>query len=153
MITHIDGKLQEAGSMILADGSTFGVGRRCDSTNFMYNYQRQVHYVSGCFLFTNIDIYNDLGGFDDYFKPAYYEETDLCVRHIKSGGAVIYEPRCKLMHFEFGSNNNKSSSNAISLMQTNRSKFLERHKDWIGDNAAPRKSNIVDWKFSINIIL
>ena len=59
MITHIDGKLQEAGSMILEDGSTFGVGRRCDSTSFMYNYQRPVHYVSGCFLFTHIDIYKN----------------------------------------------------------------------------------------------
>ena len=41
-----------------------------------YMFQRQVDYCSGAFLLTSRQLFNDLGGFDEAFKPAYYEETD-----------------------------------------------------------------------------
>ena len=33
--------------------------------------------------------------------------------------------------------------------QKNHVKFLERHKNWINKNVARKKSNVVDFKFSI----
>lgn len=144
MVQHLDGRLQEAGSLILEDGSPMGIGRRDDSTNYKYNFQRNVHYVSGCFLFTHKKVIKALKGFDTYFKPAYFEETDLCLRHLKRGGAVLYEPRCKLTHFEFGSNDKNSNTNASKLMKKNKVKFTNKHIDWIRKNGLKDKSKACD---------
>ena len=144
MIQHLDGKLQEAGSIIFEDGSTYGVGRRDNSTSYKYNYQRSVHFVSGCFLFTHKNILKDLNGFESYLKPAYYEETDLCVRHLKNKGIVLYEPKCKLMHFEFGSNDENDEDNAKALMNRNQHKFKNRHGEWISKNSFKLKNRTSD---------
>jgi cellulose synthase/poly-beta-1,6-N-acetylglucosamine synthase-like glycosyltransferase len=76
----LDGTLQEAGSIIWRDGSCLGYGRGDDPFAPTYMFRRDVDYCSGAFVLTPRDIWNQMGGFDERYKPAYYEETDYCMR-------------------------------------------------------------------------
>lgn len=123
----LDGTLQEAGSMVWADGSCSGYGRGDDPAAGPYQFRRDVDYCSGVFLLTPRELFQRLGGFDEAYKPAYYEEVDYCLRLQDAGYRVVYEPRSVVLHCEFGSAT--GSEQAIALQSRNRVTFVNRHAD------------------------
>jgi GT2 family glycosyltransferase len=125
-IILLDGTLQEAGSIVWKDGSCAGYGRGDEPFAPMYSFRRDVDYCSGAFLLTAREVWNDLGGFDHAFEPAYYEETDYCMRLWERGMRVVYEPTATILHYEFGSS--QSALAAISLQARNQKRFAERHR-------------------------
>lgn len=124
-----DGTLQEAGSIIFSDGSCMGYGRShaVDESQFMF--QRDVDYCSGAFLMTPRAAFERLGGFDVAFAPAYYEETDYCVRLRKEGLRIVFDPQIVTLHFEFGSS--AASDDALALQQRNWATFRRLHGTWL----------------------
>lgn len=98
-----DGRLQEAGSIIWSDGSALGYGRGDDASAPQYCFQRPVDYCSGAFLFTPRELFERLGGFDAAYAPAYYEDTDYCMKLWQAGYQVWYEPRAVIHHYESAS--------------------------------------------------
>jgi GT2 family glycosyltransferase len=59
--------------------------------------QRQVGWVSGCFILVRADLVKRLGGFDEQFFY-YYEDTDLCRRIWESGSQIIFTPEMTITH-------------------------------------------------------
>ena len=102
-IKLLDGSLQEAGSIIWDDGTCTGYGRNGNPDSPEFNFMRDVDYCSGAFLLTSNEMFHKLNGLDENFSPAYYEETDFCVRIKKRGFRVIYEPSVQIIHYEFAS--------------------------------------------------
>ncbi len=125
-IVLLDGKLQEAGSIIWSDGSCLGYGRKAHPDNGEFLFRREVDYCSGAFLLINRDIIIQLGGFDEAFIPAYYEETDLCMCIRRLGYKILYEPNSVVLHYEFGSSDRQDD--AIELQKRNYKKFFNKHK-------------------------
>ncbi len=95
-----DGTLQEAGGVIWPDGSGYNVGRNEDPNRPQYCYARQVDYCSGAAIAIPTALWNSLGGFDETFAPAYYEDTDLAFRVRKAGRQVWYQPLARVLHYE-----------------------------------------------------
>jgi O-antigen biosynthesis protein len=126
-IILLDGTLQEAGSIVWQDGSCAGYGRGDDPIAPMYTFRRDVDFCSGAFLLTPRKIWEELRGFDNVFEPAYYEETDYCLRLWQRGLRVVYEPAATILHYEFASS--ESVSLAIDLQAKNQKIFAERHRD------------------------
>lgn len=137
-----DGRLQEAGSIIWNDGSCLGYGRGDDPEAPAYGFVRDVDYCSGAFLMVRRDVFEALGGLDTDYVPAYYEETDLCVRLWERGQRVVYDPAVRIRHFEFASAG-KRSDKAIELQTRNRAKFLAKHPDFLGRQPAPSAGAIL----------
>ena len=129
-VLHLDGRLQEAGNVIFRDGICSGLGRRRSPWHPLAQTRRKVDYVSGCLFMIETAFLQKLGGFDNEFEPAYYEETDLCIRSWQAGRPVIYEPTCQLRHVEFASSN-QGQGDATSLMQVNRAKLEHKHQAWL----------------------
>ncbi len=125
-IILLDGTLQEAGSIVWQDGSCTGYGRGDNPSAPMYNFRRDVDYCSGAFLLTPRKIWEQMGGFDEAFKPAYYEETDYCMRLWQHGLRVVYEPNAAIVHYEFASAD--STSSAITLQSEHQALFEKRHR-------------------------
>jgi len=121
------GVLQEAGSIIFSDGTCLGYGRGADPADGAFRFQREVDYASGAFLLIRGAVFLALGGLDTAYAPAYYEETDFCMRLRAAGYRVMYEPSASIDHFEFASA--VSTAAALELQRRNHAIFLERHRD------------------------
>lgn len=124
-IALASGGLQEAGGIIFRDGKTNGYLRHHSINDPRALFVREVDYCSGVFAIMRRDIFLKLGGFDERYAPAYYEDTDLCMMLRQSGLRCIYNPNLLLEHFEFGST---ASLRKRALIKKNRSIFLERWK-------------------------
>jgi len=121
--------LQESGSVIFSDGSTKGVGRGFARDAFWLRYDRDVDYVSGCFLATRRKTFIDNLGFDERFKPAYYEDVDYCVRVKLNGKRVIVRPSIQIRHVEYASEVKNSS--AVAMQDKNRTTFCKIHSRFL----------------------
>jgi len=133
-IVLLDGTLQEAGSIVWHDGSCLGYGRGDEPLAPAYMFRRDVDYCSGAFLLTPRRVWEELGGFDEAFRPAYYEEADYCMRLWERGLRVVYEPDAVIVHYEFGSS--VSSSRAIQLQRDHQSIFADRHRDSLNNQCS-----------------
>lgn len=134
-VLHLDGYIQDAGSIVFEDGSCAGLGRRCTPNDHRYSFEREVDYVSGAYLLTTHKIFSSLGGFDEQFKPAYYEETDLCFRARSSGIPIVYSPDIVVKHLEYGSSS--KSDSAVLLMERNQSRFKTIHAEALQKHLHP----------------
>jgi GT2 family glycosyltransferase len=93
-----DGTTQEIGAVIWSDGSATNVGRGLPGDSVRYNFERRVDYCSGCSLLIRRSTWIELGGFDEDFFPAYYEDVDLCLRVRALGQSVWVQPRSAVTH-------------------------------------------------------
>ncbi len=125
-----DGKLQEAGGIVwrLGDGWNWGRGRDADEPAF--SYLRDADWVSGAALMIERTLFEDLGGFDELFVPAYYEDTDLAFRVRAQGRRVVVQPASQIVHLEGVSAGTDTSGPGMKRFQViNNSKFYRRWKD------------------------
>ncbi|MFN8483592.1 MAG: glycosyltransferase family 2 protein [Anaerolineae bacterium] len=59
-----------------------------------------IDYVTGAVFAVRKSVWDALGGFDDLFSPAYFEEVDYCWRAKSLGSRIVYQPRARAIHFE-----------------------------------------------------
>lgn len=140
-IVLTDGTLQEAGSIIWQDGSCLGYGRGDSPTAPSYMFKRDVDYCSGAFLLTPRESFEALGGFDEDYVPAYYEETDYCVRLWKAGKRVVYDPNAVILHYEFASSTVQRS--AIELQIEHHKIFQAKNREWLDAQQPYGQENII----------
>ena len=69
--------------------------RKHDSPEF--SIPIETDYVTGCCLFTSMQVINQLNGFDERFNM-YGEDVDLCLRAKEEGIQCYYWPEAKLWH-------------------------------------------------------
>lgn len=120
-----DGSIQGAGSDVFQDGRTSWRGERAPVDTPEFNTRLEVDYVAGCCLLLRRSDWIFLGGLDEMFLPAYYEDTDLCMRiHYELGKKIIYQPQSEIIHFHSMTYSAKSAE----YMEMNRVRFCERWK-------------------------
>jgi GT2 family glycosyltransferase len=137
------GVLQEAGNIMWNDGTCLGYARGYVPHSPEVMFQRETDYCSGAFLLTRTRLFQETGGFDERYLPAYYEETDYCMELRKRGFKIIYEPRSVINHFEFGSA--ELSSKAMETMGRNRLKFLDKHREFLASFPKP-STNLLNFR-------
>jgi GT2 family glycosyltransferase len=141
-IIRSHGKLQEAGSIIWRDGTAQGYMRNEQPLRCEVNFLREVDYCSAVFLLCRGNLLKQLNGFDSDFSPAYYEDSDLCVRLDKAGFRVIYDPKIIVYHLEFGSA--ETSSSSATLMKRGQKIFFEKHTDYLNKKFPNDRKKIIN---------
>jgi len=124
-------KLQDCGGIVWGDGNAWNYGRLHDSEDPIFNYVRDVDYISGSCLFVKKEIFDKVGGFDRKFDPAYWEDVDLCFSIRNQGYEILYQPLASLVHYEGLTQGVSTESGIKSHQIPNQKKFEEKWKSVI----------------------
>jgi GT2 family glycosyltransferase len=126
---HPDGSLQEAGALLAQDGTVLVYGDGDDADRPCYCFRRIVDFGGAACMLVRHAAFEALGGFDEGYGRAYYEDVDLCLRLAQHGLATIYEPRCTVTHVRYGSSRGEAQT---ELSEHNRRRFAERWRPLLG---------------------
>lgn len=125
-LIYPDGTLQEAGGILWKDGSAWNFGNRQNPQEPQFNYVKEADYISGAAIMIRKSLWEQIGGFDERFVPAYYEDTDLAFEVRNHGYKVMYQPLSVVVHFEGKSNGTDTSSGLKAYQVANQKKFFEK---------------------------
>ena len=102
-LLYADGRVQEAGGIILQNGWGHPYGRGANPASYEFNYVKEVDCLIGACLMVEKSVFLSLGGFDESFAPAFYEEFDFAFTLRKHGYKIMYQPASSILHFESSS--------------------------------------------------
>lgn len=129
-----DGRLQESGGLIFADGSGWNFGRFDNPRKPEYCYLRDTDYVSGASIAISAALWNSLGGFDERYEMAYYEDTDLAFQVRDAGKRVVVQPLSQLIHFEGISSGTDITTGVKRYQVVNAETFRRRWANTLTDH-------------------
>lgn len=125
-LVYPDGRLQEAGGLVFGNGSCWNVGRFEPRNAPQWQRRRAVDYVSGASLLIRREVFEQVGGFDMRYAPAYYEDTDLAFAVRQLGLKVYYEPTSTVVHCEGVSAGTDLSGGMKRHQVVNQDKFVAK---------------------------
>lgn len=126
LFLYPNGLIQEAGAIVWRDGAAFHYGWGWRADDRRCNFAREVDYCSGASLLIRKELFDQLGGFDRRFAPAYYEDVDLCMGVRALGYKVIFQPASRLIHYEGVTAGRDTGTGLKRYQVVNRDKFVAK---------------------------
>jgi GT2 family glycosyltransferase/glycosyltransferase involved in cell wall biosynthesis len=125
-LLYPDGRLQEAGGIVFADGSGWNYGRYEDPDDPRFAYVRHADYCSGAAIAIPTALFREVGGFHEAYAPAYYEDTDLAFAVRERGREVLYQPAARVVHVEGATAGTDVASGVKAHQPRNQARLRER---------------------------
>ena len=144
MLLYPDGRLQESGGIVWRDGSAWNYGRGSDPNSPEVRFARDVDYVSGASILVPTALFRSLGGFDNRYAPAYYEDTDLALQIRDRGLRVIVQPSSRVIHFEGVSSGRDEEAGAKRHQARNGQLFRRKWAGRLADHAANGENPLLE---------
>jgi len=132
-LVYPDGRLQEAGGIVFNDGSGWNYGRFQDPEDEAYAHVREVDYCSAACIAVRRELWDDVGGFDDRYAPAYYEDTDLAFAVRAADWKVRVQPAVRVVHHEGVSHGTDESSGLKAHQRINLDTFVAKWAVELGE--------------------
>ena len=126
MLLSSDGKVAEVGSQIFQNRQIWNLGRWATRGNELFNFSREVDYCSAAAILVDGLFFRSLGGFDERYVPAYYEDTDLATTAWSQGRKVVYVHDSVVKHIEGVSHGTDTSQGLKAYQEVNREKFWDK---------------------------
>ena len=146
-LVYPDGTLQEGGGIVFSDASGWNFGRNGDPDRPEVNFVREVDYCSAACLLVRKDTWNELGGFDVRYAPAYYEDTDLAFALREIGKKVLYQPAAVVTHFEGISHGTDETQGLKAYQVRNQAAFEQKWLEALRDQNLPGSSpHLASWR-------
>jgi GT2 family glycosyltransferase len=136
--------IQHAGGYIRDNGLTMHYGAD-ELDEGQYDEMKDTAYVTGAALAVTRDVFIRVGMLDEGYFPAYFEETDLCLRVRRLGYRVVYAPGARLVHYE-STTTGKFTRRYYYLYHRNRIRFMLKNYSWsfLLDRALPMEQRWLD---------
>ena len=133
------GRVQEAGGIVFSDGTAANFGRGFSPSDPRVSFVREVDYCSGATIAIERALFEQLGGFDQRYRPAYFEDTDLAMSVREAGLRVVYQPLAKVAHEE-GTTSGTDTRHGVKAFQVvNQRTFSTK---WAGSLADHPRSSL-----------
>jgi GT2 family glycosyltransferase len=141
-LVYPNGTLQEAGAFLRPDGTAFQRGKGDDPERSEYNRLEVVDYCSASALLVRRELFLRVLGFDACYDPAYYEDSDLCLKLEQLGYRTYYCPPTTVIHHEGATSRDAALGQRLhNVVEVNRQKFLARWEERLrlGPRTAPHR--------------
>lgn len=92
--------IEHAGAAISASGRPKYLGRGCARMDPTHNRRREVQCLISAAWLMKRAVPDAIGGLDEMYNPAQFEDFDYCYRARQHGFRVLYEPSAEMYHFE-----------------------------------------------------
>ncbi|MBU2025435.1 glycosyltransferase, partial [Patescibacteria group bacterium] len=125
-LIYPDGRLQESGGIVYKNKAAANFGRRENPDNYEFNYLKEADYCSGASIMIKKKLFQELGGFDKRYAPAYFEDTDLAMKVRRAGKKVFYQPLSEVVHFEGVTAGTDTDKGFKKYQKINKDKFFKR---------------------------
>jgi GT2 family glycosyltransferase len=133
----VDGLPQEVGGIVWASGQVWNHGRGYPHEQwFALDGERECDSVSGCGLAIRRQLWQQLGGFDPRYCPAYCEDTDLCLRVREAGLSVWVQPASRILHLE-GLSHSRRTDQGLKQHQVRNLQQLKERWQQVLDTEQP----------------
>jgi GT2 family glycosyltransferase len=130
MFLYPDGRVQEVGGMAVPTGDVVQIGKGAVWGPDHYDTPCVVDYCSAaCLLMRRAD-FLAVGGFGLEWEPAYYEDTDLCLKLWTQCGKVMVNPRARVVHIESKTTSDRRLQ-LHDISEINRARFVRKWGAWL----------------------
>ncbi|MBI2892441.1 MAG: glycosyltransferase family 2 protein [Deltaproteobacteria bacterium] len=117
--------LQHAGGIVLPCGRSEHRGRGERDVG-QYDRQVDVPYVCGASLAVRRSVIERIGFFSTAYHPAYYEDTELCLRAWQAGYRVVFAPDAVVFHHEWAASE-ADALGSFRLSEVSRIRYIMRN--------------------------
>jgi N-acetylglucosaminyl-diphospho-decaprenol L-rhamnosyltransferase len=114
--------------------------RRYRMSDWDHNSRRDVDQPAAACLMVRRAALESLGGFDEAFRPAWFEDVDLCKRIRKAGGRIVFDPQARFLHHGGTSLRSMTPESFLRCYHTNQIRYFRKH---YGRKAATRVRRLV----------
>lgn len=154
-LLYPDGRLQEAGAAIRADGSADKLGRNERADAPLHAFVKRVDYCSGAAIAITAHLFRQAGGLDTRYAPAFYEDTDLGMQVRRLGRQVLVQPAARVVHVEGATTGTDTRSGVKQYQVRNQVLFRERWQDLLAahPSAAAVPASLADHRYSGMVLI
>ncbi len=130
MFLYPDGRVQEVGGVALSTGDAVQIGKGALWGPDHYDTPCAVDYCSAACLMMRRSDFLKVGGFGFEWEPAYYEDTDLCLKLWTRCGKVMVNPLARVVHIE-SKTTSDSRLQLQDISEINRARFVKKWGAWL----------------------
>ncbi|MEA2048158.1 MAG: glycosyltransferase [Campylobacterota bacterium] len=141
-LVYPTGQQQEAGGIIWDDASGWNFGRLGDPSKPEFNYVKEADYLTGAAMMIRTSLWEEIGGFDTRYIPAYYEDTDLAFEARRHGYRTLYQPKSVVIHFEGISHGTDLGSGIKKYQVVNKENFFNKWKEVLQGEQFPNAQEV-----------
>ncbi len=132
--------IQHAGAAISENGRVKYLGRGEPIDASEHNQRREVQcLISACWLM-KAEVPEQIGGLDEVFNPAQFEDFDFCYRAREAGWTVLYDPVAEMYHYESVTTDDSPDVNYKYVTIRNGMEFKRRWKHMFENEDGPPDS-------------
>ncbi len=125
MFLYPDGRVQEVGSVALPTGDVVQIGKGTVWGPEHFDTPCVVDMCSAACLMMRRSDFFKVGGFGFEWEPAYYEDTDLCLKLWTQCGKVMVNPAALVIHIE-SKTTSDSRLQLHNISEINRVRFVKK---------------------------
>ena len=133
-LINADGSLQEAGGIVWRDGTVWNYGRGEFPERPEFCYARRADYCSGASIAVLASAWEEVGGFDFFYAPAYCEDLDLAFKLRRAGYEVWFQPLSLVIHYEGRSHGRDETIGIKAYQVRNLKTFYQRWRDTLAEH-------------------
>jgi GT2 family glycosyltransferase len=135
--------IEHAGAAISPNGRPKYLGRGCPRTDPAHSSRRDVQCLISAAWLMRRAVPDRIGGLDEVFNPAQFEDFDFCYRARQAGFRVLYEPSAELYHFENVTTDGSVDVNFRYITIRNGMTFKKRWRHVFSEEAGPPDEDCV----------
>ena len=141
MFLYPDGRVQEVGGVIVPTGDAVQIGKGAVWGPDHYDTPCPVDYCSAACLMMRRADFLKVGGFGLEWEPAYYEDTDLCLKLWTRCGKVMVNPNARVVHIESKTTSDRRLQ-LHDISEINRARFVKKWGPWLEARQTSHLANL-----------